>query len=86
MKKVLSILLVVVFAVAMVFAQEKAVKPQSKAKAKKMECCKEATEKCSEECAKMKAGAKEKQADCSKQCQTKKSAATKEAPPKNEAK
>ncbi len=57
MKKFLSILLIGLFAVALVFAQEKAAKPQ---KAQKMECCKSGQEGCSDDCAKMKSEMKEK--------------------------
>ncbi len=57
MKKFLSVLLIGLFAVALVFAQEKAAKPQ---KSQKMECCKGGQEGCSENCVKMKSEMKEK--------------------------
>ncbi len=65
MKRVLSVLLIGLFAVALVFAQEKAAKPQ-KAKVQKMECCKEKKASCSEDCSKMKAEMKGNQKDCPK--------------------
>ncbi len=77
MKKFLSILFLGLFAVALVFAQEKATKPQ-KAKVQKMECCKDS---CSEECSKMKSEMKGKQKDCPKA-----NKAQKEAEPKKESK
>ncbi len=80
MKKVLSILLIGLFAVALVFAQEKATKPE-KAKAQKMECCKEAKEDCCEGCSKMKSEMKGKHKDCPKADKTQK-----EAEPKKDAK
>ncbi len=65
MKRVLSVLLIGLFAVALVFAQEKAAKPQ-KAKTQKMECCKETKACCSEDCCKMKSEMKGSQKDCPK--------------------
>ena len=73
MKKFLSILLIGLFAVALVFAQEKATKPEKAEK--KMECCKESKGDCSKECAKMKAEGKE----CTKACKGEKKSASKKA-------
>ncbi len=98
MKKVLSILLIGLFAVALVFAQEKASKPQ---KAQKMECCKSGQQGCSDDCVKMKSELKEKckagqevdSTDCAKMKSEMKSkqdccpkATQKETAPKKEAK
>lgn len=100
MKRFLSILLIGLFAVALVFAQEKAAKPQ---KAQKMECCKNGQMACSDDCVKMKSEMKGKcaggqeadSADCAKMksemksmsgCCQKADKTQKEAAPKKEAK
>ena len=85
MKKVISILLIGLFAVSLLFAQEKA--PKAQAKAKKMECCKEGMERCSGKCKEMKSEAKGKKMECCKEGMEKSSGeskkdAQKEAPPK----
>jgi hypothetical protein len=65
MKKVISILLIGLFAVSLLFAQEKA--PKAHAKAKKMESCKEGMGKSSGECKEMKSGPKAKKMECCKE-------------------
>ena len=86
MKKFLSILFIAVFAVALVFAQEKVTKAPHKGKMQKMECCKEGMAKSGGDCCKMKSTMKGTKEDCMKQCEAKKDSAIKDVAPQKEGK